>query len=78
MSMKDPKRRLAKLYIDQSGLHVWARNLSELCAQVSYARSTARRMYCDDPVTKQSYHTGYVIGRHWFSEFTPTRKELLR
>ena len=70
------KRRLAKLYIDQHGLHVWARTLYELCAQVSYSRGSCRRMFCDDAVTKQSHHVGYVVGKHWFNEFTPTRQLL--
>lgn len=64
------KRRLNKLYMDQHGQIVWARTVKEL--QQS-CRGKVSKMYCDDAVTKQSFHVGYVVGKRWFSEFTPTR-----
>ncbi len=66
------QRKLNKLYIDQYGQPVWARTLKEL--RVKAGGGHVGKMYHDDAVTKESFHVGYVVGKRWFNEYTPTRK----
>ncbi len=65
--------KLHKLYIDQRGAKWFARTVKELCMKIG--RTKARKMYIDG-VDGKSYHTGYVIGDHWCTCYTPMRKEV--
>lgn len=58
------------LYIDQWGNRFWAATIKALCREVG--RSKARRMYVEGKDGK-TYHTGYVVGKHWLSAYTPMR-----
>jgi hypothetical protein len=61
------------LYLDQWGGKWWAKSVRELHRQIGGARPS--KMYRDDPLTKKTYHTGYVVGRHWCNAFIPYEQE---
>ncbi len=63
-----------KLYIDQYGNKFYAATVKELRSQIGMGGSRVSKMYVDSKDGKQ-YQTGYVIGNHWLSCFTPMRKQ---
>ena len=56
------------LYIDQHGANFWANSVKALIEQVGGGRVSKMFSYKKDGRT---VHTGYVIGNHWLSAFTP-------
>lgn len=62
-----------KLYIDQYGTKFWARTRKELKGSPNHIPGKVSIMYADGKDGK-TYRTGYVIGQHWLTEYTPTRK----
>ena len=67
------KRQLpTRLWIDQYGNKYWARTVKELRSKIGMGGSRVRKMYCDMKVGPPK-HTGYVIGNHWLTGYTPMR-----
>jgi hypothetical protein len=56
------------LFIDQYGEPVWARTVKELRAKAGDGRVS--KMYTDKK-DGRTVHSGYVVGRRWFSRFAP-------
>ena len=56
------------LYIDQYGSKFWAKSVKALIEQVGGGRVS--KMFCDKE-DGRTVHTGYVIGSHWLSAFSP-------
>jgi hypothetical protein len=56
------------LFIDQYGEPIWARTVKELRAEAGGGR--VGKMYTDKK-DGRTVHSGYVVGRRWFSRFAP-------
>jgi len=56
------------LYLDQYGQPVWARTIKELQEKSGGGRIS--KMYCDKK-DGRTVHSGYVVGRRWFSAYSP-------
>lgn len=63
-----------KLFINQWGEKFIAKSIKEL-KSVYGIQGRVSKMYHDD-VNGKTWHTGYVVGRHWFAVhvLTPLRK----
>jgi len=61
------------LWIDQYGNRFYAATLKELRVQIGMGGSRVSKMYCDKK-DGSTVCTGYVIGQHWLSHFTPVEK----
>ena len=71
MSRKDKPMHL---WIDQWGRREWARTVKELREKVDGGGCRVTKMYRDKK-DGRVVHTGYVIGRHWFTRFAPIEVE---
>lgn len=56
------------LYIDQYGLHIFARTIKELCEKSGGGRIF--KIYVDLE-TGGTRHVGYGIGNRWFNAYQP-------
>jgi hypothetical protein len=56
-----------RLFLDQWGNSYFADTIKELCKKVGYSK--ARKMYVDLKGGGTA-HVGYVVGPHWFTEYT--------
>ena len=61
------------LWRDQYGQSFTASTLTELRDKVGGGK--IEKMYQDSADRTKSYHTGYVIGRHWLTGYIPMRNE---
>lgn len=61
------------LYVDQYGTRFYASTVRTLCEQLDHTRAT--RMYVDGK-DGNTYHIGFVIGKHWLRAYTPLRKKM--
>lgn len=61
----------AHLWIDQWGNRFWARSRKKLVAAVGGGAVSI--MYCDK-LDGRTVRTGYVVGRHWLTEFAPVER----
>jgi len=61
-------RKSLRVFIDmRTGEHFFARTVKELRSQIGNGGSRVHKMYID--TADGTYHTGYVIGRHWLSMY---------
>lgn len=69
----DPRKNLPNhLWIDQHGQQIWARTVSEL--RMKAGGGAVTKMYSDKvagPLAGHSVHSGYVVGKRWFSRYAP-------
>jgi hypothetical protein len=56
------------LYLDQYGSRFWAKTIKELRGQIGMGGSKVSKMYYEKK-DGTTWHTGYVIGRHWLTAF---------
>jgi hypothetical protein len=58
------------LYVDQYGNRFYAATAKALREQIGMGSSRIAKMYCDKR-DGSTVHTGYVIGQHWLTAYTP-------
>ena len=65
--------KVRKLYVDQYGNRFYASTVRELRSQIGAGKSRVGIMY-QDSKSRGTLRTGYVIGAHWLSEYTPNER----
>lgn len=64
-------KQTQRLWVDQYGNKFYAATITELRAKHGITGKVSK-LYVDG-VDGNTYHTGYVIGAHWFTVYTPMR-----
>jgi hypothetical protein len=68
------KAKPTRLWKDQFGGRYFAKTVKELRAQIGMGGCRVSKMYCEMK-DGSTYHTGYVIGQHWLTGYTPMRNK---
>ncbi len=62
------------LFLDQYGQHVWARTVKEL--QQKAGSGKVSRLYSDKMDGGGGVHSGYAVGRRWFTRYAPVETRI--